>query len=283
MSEKDAPIGFFSWSLALGVGCTVGANVLFIPLHNHLALDNLLPIAFQVCLVIGLLLIFTSLGFRKTLTHLSDELRTVSKETSKNVASMAQLYCLQDGSEKLGLVEISSDCSTYDYNEVLVEAQQLTLVMNDGRTWASVHRDRLRKRFADPSKRTTFFVCHPDSPMVSILARKGSTDEATIKSRINQTVELIEEIREPSTSVEVLGHFLFNPFSVIIADDTALVIPYFLSRGGRTVPLFRYEETGADCYLRSLINDTEKLRMDAENIGRRAGSQQEKIVPFRSV
>jgi len=59
-----------------------------------------------------------------------------------------------------------------------------------------------------------------------------------------ETVQLLEDIKSEDTSLEILGHFLFNPFAVVIGDDVAIVTPSFISRGGRTVPTFKYQDTG---------------------------------------
>ena len=165
----------------------------------------------------------------------------------------------------LGLAEVWKDSTTYDYSQVMT-SRRLVVVLNDGRTWTSVHRDKLRRRFADPSKHTVIFLIHPASPMVDVLARKASKDSETIKARIKDTVELLQEIREPSTSLEVLGHHLFNPQSLVLADDCALITPYFLSRGGRAVPVLRYEDTGGECFFKDLEKDVELLRLDAQDI-----------------
>lgn len=167
---------------------------------------------------------------------------------------------------ELGLTEIHSDCTAFDYGPIISESRRLIVVLNDGRTWASVHRDRLRRRFTDSSKQTTFILTHPDSPMVQVLARKGSKDVEVVKGRIHDTVQLLEEIRDEHTSLEILGHYLFNPHAVVIGDDVAVVTPFFLSRGGRTVPAFKYEDRGTPCYFQDLVKDIERVRMDTKDI-----------------
>jgi hypothetical protein len=111
--------------------------------------------------------------------------------------------------------------------------------------------------------------------MVQVLARKGSKDVELIKERIHDTVQLLEEIRDDQTSLEILGHYLFNPHSLVIGDDAAVVTPFFLSRGGRTVSAFKYEDRGSPCYFQDLLNDIERVRMDTKAISlspRNAGS-----------
>lgn len=167
---------------------------------------------------------------------------------------------------RIGLIEACADASTYDYGRIISESKKLVILLNDGRTWISVHRDRLRRRFADSAKETVVYLVHPDSPMVGVLARKAGRDVPALQGRIRETVEILNEIREPQTALEILGHHLFNPHSLVIGDDMAVLTPYFASRGGRTVPAFRFEDTGADCFLRDIVEDLERLRLDSASI-----------------
>lgn len=177
-----------------------------------------------------------------------------------------QLTELAKQCENLGLTEIESDSSNYDYENIVVNSRRLVIVLNDGRTWASVHRDRLRRRFEDSSKQTTIFLCNPRSRMLHVLSRKGSVGVEDIQARVMQTVTLLDEIKKPTTSLEVLGHYLFNPYSLILGDDEAVIIPYFLSRGGRKSPLYKYSKSKDQNFFNDLEKDIEMLRKDAGNI-----------------
>jgi len=163
----------------------------------------------------------------------------------------------------LGLVEIGNDASVYDYTNAIVKPDKLVILLNDGRTWVSVHRERLRKRFADASKETTIFLIHPNSPFVAVLARKGSTESESINNRIRETLGIIQEIKTQDSNIVIFGHYLYNTYAACIGDKEALVTPYFTSRGSRTVPVFRYEDIGPNCYFRSLLEDVERLKLDA--------------------
>jgi len=192
--------------------------------------------------------------------------RAVRESIDRNLAGSIEL---SRDYRRLGLVQVHGDCTALDYGPIITESRRLVAVLNDGRTWASVHRDRLRRRLVDPNKDTTFILIHPDSPMVEVLARKGSKDVETIRVRIRDTVQLLEEIKGDNTSLEILGHWLFNPYSLVIGDDTAIVAPYFISRGGRTVPAFVYRDVGPTSHFRDLLKDVERLRMDTKDISSR--------------
>jgi NADH:ubiquinone oxidoreductase subunit 6 (subunit J) len=186
--------------------------------------------------------------------------------------SLSQRLKLARTREAFGLVEVCEDSANFDYSQLILESRMLVVVLNDGRTWASVHRDHLRRRFADSTKATTFVMCHPTSPMLQVLARKSSTDVQSVQSRILDTVRLLREIKQQNTVLEVLGHHLFNPYSLILGDSRAMVTPYFFSRGGHTVPVLTYEDMGKPCYFRDLAADVERLRMDSQDIRDLAGS-----------
>lgn len=180
--------------------------------------------------------------------------------------SLGQRFELTKAQNRVGMVDASEDCTTYDYGPLLLDSRALVVVLNDGRTWASVHRDRLRKRFADPSKATTFILCHPESAMLPVLARKGSTTIDVIQSRIAETIQLLLDIKQPETVLELLGHHLFNPFTLVLGDENAIITPYFFSRGGRTVPAMKFQDLGGPCYFRDIVDDVERLRIDARDI-----------------
>jgi hypothetical protein len=168
--------------------------------------------------------------------------------------------------EALGLTEVRIDSSSYDYSHAITTPQRLTIVLNDGRTWISVHRERLRRRLADPNKETIIFLTHPTSLMLQVLARKGSTEPAVIASKITETIRILHEIRSPHSRLEILGHHLYNPFSVCAGDNEAILTPYFLSRGARMIPILKYVDTGSACYFRDITEDLDRLRLDAEDI-----------------
>ncbi len=189
----------------------------------------------------------------------SDEIHSLRLFISDSLA-------LAKGGVSMGLKNITPDSTSYDYGPILLNSQRLVLLVNDGRTWLSVHRDKLRKRFADPNKETTVFLIHPDSHLVRVLARKGSSDVSSVQAKIIESVQLLTEIKTNTTKLEILGHDLFNPFSAVLGDNEAIVMPYFVSRGSRAVPAISYENNGPGCYFSMLEEDLEALRKDARTL-----------------
>ena len=202
--------------------------------------------------------------FNNHLTNISNILKGRLKKQTDDIISQ---FNISKTADSMGLTDIYPDCTNIDFDSLLVNSQKLIILVNDGRTWASVQRDRLRKRFNDPQKETTFFIIHPDSIMIDVLSRKGSIEKDILKQRIIETLQLLNEISVENTKLEILGHHLFNPHSMIVSEDTAILIPYFVSRGGRTVPAMKYVNIDDDeCYYKRLFDDLEKLRMDSQSL-----------------
>lgn len=216
-------------------------------------------------------LLFAAVGITFAVTGsvlavLATKLERVESDLLRDLATLARDVGLTRQFGAVGLSEVWVDSTTYDFGQVITSSRRLVIMLNEGRTWCSVHRDKLRARFADRSTETVVFVIHPESPMIDVLARKASRDSATIRRRIVDTVELLQEIRSPNTSLEILGHFVFNPHALILGDSRALISPYFTARGGRTVPVLCYEDTGASCFFKDIEKDVELLRIDARDI-----------------
>jgi hypothetical protein len=167
---------------------------------------------------------------------------------------------------EIGLATILPDCSKYDYEPIVCDSRNLTIVLNDGRTWLSVHREMLRKRFSDARKTTTLFLIHPDSEFVTILARKSNSDEDAIRQKISESLQIISDIKGDATSIEVLGHRLFNPHSLVVGDNEAVITPYYISRGSRTIPAFVYSSSFNAAYFKEVSEDVSRLRMDSERL-----------------
>jgi len=166
----------------------------------------------------------------------------------------------------LGLTGATRDSSKYDYEKLFQNSRDLVICLNDGRTWLSTHRELLRERLQDHRVSTTVILCHPESSFLNTLAKKGSTEVKAIQEKIRESVEIIDSVKTKDSNVEVLGHFLFNPSSIVIGDDTAIVTPYYFSRGGRKVPSLVFSDGENSDYLSEIKQDLERLRIDSKRL-----------------
>lgn len=209
-------------------------------------------------------------SLRATVQMTSDSIDGAMASLRRDFREDIRLSVEADG---LGLESVLADCDRLDYHEAILDGRQLTVLLNDGRTWVSAHRGQLRRRLQDANKETTVILIHPDSPMLEVLARKGNVDAEMLHSRIMETISMLRsEKAESRGQLEVLGHFLFNPHSLILTEERAISIPYFVSRGGRMVPAFVFKNTGRpDCHYAALQADIEALRIDCESLIPSAG------------
>jgi hypothetical protein len=192
--------------------------------------------------------------------------QAILKSVERTSEAILERLSVADEAMRMGLSQIHPDASNFDYVPMIDNAARLTIVLNDGRTWVSHHAVKLRKRFLDPAKSTTFFFLHPDSPMQQVLARKYGSSEEILVAKLNETLVMLADMSSPHSNVEVFAHKLFNPHSVFVADSFILISPYFHSRTRRTVPALRFHDAGEGCFFREVSEDIEGLKLDADTM-----------------
>jgi hypothetical protein len=171
--------------------------------------------------------------------RLSDELKTriIGKiEDSTNL--LKDRLNLVEQIDNLGLVKIYEDANRIEINEIILEAKQLIILLNDGRTWISNNEPRMAQRFSDPNKETTFYLLHPESEAIKVIARKEDTTVEEVKAKINQTISILRRIRSANTKLKVYGHFLSNPYSLYMTEKCAVHVP-FMSSTKEILPAFK--------------------------------------------
>jgi len=244
-------------------------------------------IAILAMVIVGLLFLLASINMEKgfwasLLNQLSTVLlvggiwtgsyelfmrRDFIKINEDQTSQVLDRITLAEGEDALGLVEVLHDSTDFDYTPLLLEAEHLTIVLNDGRTWISTHNDDLRHRLADEDKTTTIFLLHPESPMLHVLARKVDSTRDNLRSKISESIQMLKNLSiEGKTNLEILGHHLYNPHSTFLGDDIAILTLYFTARGRRTVPLLKFKDKERHGFLKMLREDLTDLRNDAEEI-----------------
>lgn len=191
-----------------------------------------------------------------TRVELLDQLQSHGEEVLSRIDLASQ-------ATKMGMVEITPDARSYDYS-ALLDCTHVVAVLNDGRTWVSNNAPRLHLRFQSGSKHTTIFVIHPESPMITVLAKKEGTTEEAIRMKLVEALRLLATLGGTADNLTIYGHHLFNPHSVFIGDGFAVVTPYFHARMRRRGPAIRYEDSPHDSFYRELRADVEALVLDSE-------------------
>ena len=87
-----------------------------------------------------------------------------------------------------------------------------------------------------------------------------------IRNKINETVELLKEISNPDTPLEVFGHYLYNPHAIFIGDENIIITPYYISKKRRSAPLFRYKDSSESIYTKSIMSDIDDLKEDSDKL-----------------
>ncbi|WIX31668.1 hypothetical protein QO259_12675 [Salinicola sp. JS01] len=187
----------------------------------------------------------------------------VNREQAKEILDRIKLA---QGEESIGLYEVYDDSNDFNYSSLLLQSRQLTILLNDGRTWISTHSEDIKKRLRDREKSTTFLVLHPEAKMLEVMAIKVDSTPANLRAKIAESVKMLRNLSDSDSNVEILGHHLFNPQSMFIGDSIAVVTPYYAARGRRTVPLFRFGDSGDHSYYRKLMEDLHDLKNDAVDI-----------------
>lgn len=243
METTPARIQFQSKSY-LGITILIITGLLFLISSIHMQEGFWASLFSQLStalLVGGLWTGIYELSMRRDFLRINDENRDI----------LFSKLCLQEGQEKMGLAEVYEKSSDYDYNFQLESCQNLTVLLNDGRTWVSNHSESLQRRFKDTNKQTTIFLLHPDSDMLDILARKVGSTKAKLKEKIFETVGMLNHLMGKNNnngSITIYGHHLYNPHSVFRCDSTVILTPYFAARSRSIVPLFIFKDIGSSCY-----------------------------------
>ncbi|WP_333591456.1 hypothetical protein [Brevundimonas sp.] len=172
---------------------------------------------------------------------------------------------LNRGEDDVGLVRVDSDSGHYDFSKILESDGDISIVLNDGRTWISTRSEPLKARFTRPAK-TTFILLDPSSEGVALMAKKQGTSAPAIKHKIAEAIRMIKEYGGNSDKVTIVGHDLFNPYSLFISSELAVITPYFASKGRRPVPAFFFEKGVSRKYYDELSDDLSILIAGSRDI-----------------
>jgi len=183
------------------------------------------------------------------------------------VSKVTNLIELAKQEKSFGLISIFSKSDQYDLHKFLLNNKALFVLLNDGRSWISVHAPTIESRLAKEDLTTTFILTHPKSDMVKVLAKKQEMSESDIRNKIKQFICSIKALPGYSPSkIQILGHYLYNPHSVFLGDERAIVTPYHASAGRRFVPLYIFENKGINSYYYSIGQDIDYLVKQSEDI-----------------
>jgi hypothetical protein len=139
--------------------------------------------------------------------------------------------------ERTGLIRavlhFSEDQSSLSEIE---HAQELLVVMNDGRSWIDSNREALRRRAEDRDKSTAIILLHPKSEFIDTLIKKNGKSKSAQIEEIKRSYNAITG--GAVSPVKVFGHHSFNPASLVMSENFAYWSPYFYMESGG-LPMFK--------------------------------------------
>lgn len=184
----------------------------------------------------------------------------------ENTESILKEISTAKRDRKLGLIDTYHDVDAYHFTDLVAHPTELTIVLNDGYHWLSDHIQTFRKRFADPTKKTTFVFVHPDSELVSVISRKIGWQPEEYRKKIINTIKVLTRERKADTHLNILGHFSIGYHSAFLADSKLVVTPYFFSKKKQNPPVFIFNDTERDCFVSKVKDDLEQLIIEATDI-----------------
>ncbi|MDU8023297.1 MAG: hypothetical protein E7J15_06000 [Neisseria sp.] len=192
-------------------------------------------------------------------------------QDKETMSSIRKLFKIHESIDVIGLKEIHSSSSNYNYENIIINSDTLSIVMNDGQRWVGNNIVALEKRFCKKSDLFIFLV-HPESKFLDILAEKTNNDDTEgLKNKINSTVSRIKEAYEKSTkkgNVIIYGiNKVFPTKSIFLTEDTLLETPYQTSSGRVTIPMYIYEKVSYQNSIYEFVaHDIEELKKESEKI-----------------
>jgi hypothetical protein len=166
----------------------------------------------------------------------------------------------------LGLSETYHNADAFPFSAMIRDTHSLTAVLADGYSWVGRNSEAFMERFADPEKKTTIILVHPDSDIIPVLSRKVGMQPELYRQRIYSTIRELIKLNAGRSKLKILGHSLINCHSVFIADRREVFSPYFMSTERRSPPIFALKDTGNSSFFGKLSQDVAVLERECSPI-----------------
>jgi hypothetical protein len=155
------------------------------------------------------------------------------------------------------LEDLRATFQGFPYQQVIHEAGKLLVVMNDGRSWISANRESLALRLRNRRKHTRFLFLHPKSEFLRTLVLKNGKTVMTQVEEIKRSCSILQGITS-SYHVEVRGHFVFNPYCLLLTESHAVVSPYYYCETGE-LPVFVFGKRASGQFYDKYSEDANRL------------------------
>lgn len=169
-----------------------------------------------------------------------------------------------------GLNTIMTNSTNYNYSTIISESSDFSVIINDGLRWIGNNSQLLEDRFSKRSTNTEFYFVDPDGLFAEALAQKTSVELAFLKSKINQSISLLESTYEKSQKQGELKIFLLKNYptqTLFYSEKKVIITPYQTSGGRATIPLYEYKYSeGYESIGNHYKDDLEKVRNESRLI-----------------
>jgi len=177
-----------------------------------------------------------------------------------------QKFCLSKDVDKVGLDSVFENAAGEHFDDFLLHKKNITIVMNDGRTWFSQRNGKLAKRFSNKKFKTNVILIHPESDCLVSLGRKvGSTSEK-LKEKILETHELLKDLSSQNNNLIVYGHKLPTTQSIFLCENYAFSVPYPIASKMEQIPMYKYRKNVDEGVYKGIEADVSALIKQSEEI-----------------
>ena len=126
--------------------------------------------------------------------------------------------------------------------EEIRSAQDLMVLMNDGRGFLDSRKELIRARTFDPGKRTRVVFLHPTSELLDLPAflTKVDKDRRAQVSDIARGYRALRDRASTTNPVEIRGSHAIFPCTYVISENYAFQSPYLCTPRSGVLPIFQF-------------------------------------------
>lgn len=170
--------------------------------------------------------------------------------------------------DKSGLINILTNASEYHYHDVVVSANEFSVIINDGQRWVANHADALETRFNKDNSITEFYIVDPQSDFCIALQKKVFVEgQEKPAEKIAHTISFLNSTYGRSNKKGHLKVYYLKNYptqTLFYTEDRVIVTPYQTSSGRAVVPLYEYKYTaGIPSIASHLKNDLIQVRQES--------------------
>jgi hypothetical protein len=188
-------------------------------------------------------------------------------QDKESEGTLRRLMRIHDSVDELGLTEIKPESQGCNFTDFIENADDLSVVINDGLRWVGNNTVALQTRFGKKSL-TEIFTVDPDSSFVESLSAKVNSTPEEIKKKIHDTWKRLEDAYNNSEKKGQLKIYRLKTYptrSIFLTENALIETPYQTASGRAIIPAFLYRKVARqDSIYVFAKHDVEALRKEAK-------------------